>query len=147
MWNRSYNELIPRFFLYAGSILIFISIFFEWDVITNIMTGETRIDYGYYRVEVIILFIISLFPIIMYENGVRFARYYILIIFIQIIVFSSTYRMYAAIYSVETGIGFYFAMIGGLFQLIGMLVIIINECIQRRNSPPHLRSKQIKIHQ
>jgi hypothetical protein len=132
MFNK---ENLPRFFLYIGSILIFISIFFEWDIITNIITGETRSDFGYERIEVIILFIISLIPIIMYEKGIRFAGYYIMSIFIEIIVFSSMYRIYAAIYTVDTGIGFYFAMTGGVFQLFGIIAIILIEWFQRRSSP------------
>ncbi len=134
----SYKEHIPRFFLYTGSILIFISIFLEWDIITNIMTGETTIDYGYNREEVIILFIISFIPIILYEKGIRVAVYYFLLILIEIVVFSLSNRMYAAIYSVESGVGYYFTLIGGLFQLIGMIAIIIIERIKRKSSPPIL---------
>lgn len=144
--NMFNKENLPRFFLYIGSILIFISIFFEWDIITNIITEETRIEYGYERIEVIILFIISLIPIIMYEKGIRFAGYYIMFIFIEIVVFLSTYRMYAAIYAVETGIGFYFAMTGGVFQLFGVIVIILIEWFQRRSSPTTDRSEQVVDH-
>jgi hypothetical protein len=131
-----YKENLPRFFLDIGSILIFISIFLEWDIITNIITGETRIEYGYERVEVIILFIISLIPIIMYEKGIRFASYYILIIFAEVVVFTLSNRVYIAIYAVDTGTGYYCAMTGGVLQLFGVIVIILIEWFQRRSSPP-----------
>ena len=132
----SYKEHIPRFFLYCGSILIFISIFLEYEIITNTMTDETTTDYGYNNPPIVILFLVSLIPIILYEKKIKNNVGYILIIFLEIIIWVSSLRMHILIYSVETGIGFYFAMIGGLFQLIGILLIIIIEQIKRKKCAP-----------
>ena len=131
----SYKEYIPRILLYTGSIFIFISIFLEWAIITNIMTGDTIIDYGYDRLEIIIFFVISFIPIILYEKGIRSTAYYILIILVEIFVFATSYRMYLQLYTVETGIGYYFALTGGLLQIIGIFSVIIIERMKNKMRP------------
>jgi hypothetical protein len=129
------KEYIPRVFLFSGTILIFISIFLKWATISHITTGDTTYEYGYDRLEIIILFIFSFVPIIMYEKKVRYTAYYLLVILIELILFTASYRFYLAIYAVKTNIGYYFALIGGLLQLIGILSIIVIERRKKKMRP------------
>lgn len=142
----SNKEYIPRFFLICGSIFIFISIFLEWETITDLMTGDTTISYGYDRPSIIILFFVSLFPIILYERGIIVAKYYMLVILVEIILFTFSLQAHPAMYVVETRVGYYFTLIGGFFQLIGMLTIFIIEKVKRKNVPTTDRSEHIGKH-
>ncbi len=115
-----------------GSILIFISIFLEWAIVTHIIFGNTTYEYGYDRPLIIILLSISFIPIILYELKKRFTYQYLAIPVCEFIVFSFSLPAYVAIYSVETGIGLYFALVGIFFQFIGIVVAIIIEWIKRK---------------
>jgi hypothetical protein len=132
----SYKEHIPRFFLYTGSILMFISIFLKWASITNTMTGETTTDYGYNRPGIIIILIISIIPIVLYEQRREFTLRYLLFPFIEYVIFGIFQPLYIAIYSVETEIGFYIALIGWLFQIVGIFTAIIIERVKKKHIRP-----------
>ena len=121
-----------------GSILIFISIFLEWAIVTHIVFGTTTYEYGYDRPLIIILFSISFIPIILYETKKRFTLQYLGISICEYIVFSISLPAYLAIYAVETGIGFYFALVGIFFQFIGIVVAIIIEWVKRKHMLPQL---------
>jgi hypothetical protein len=108
------------------------------------MSGETTYEYGYDRLGLNVIFVISLIPIFLFEIDIRFTKRFLLIPFIEFFIFGAIQPMYLLIYAAETGIGVYIAELGMLFQLIGVLIAVVFERTNKKSLlyQPQLRAER-----
>jgi hypothetical protein len=138
------KEYIPRFLLYTGSVLIFISLFARWETLVNVGTGETIITYGYQRLDAILVLFISSIPIISYEYKGENNISHLFIPFFEFVILVIFQPAHLLIYAVEVGYGYYLALLGILYQLIGIIAAIMIERIKKEtDAPPTDRSEQV----
>lgn len=126
-----YKKHVPLIFFVAGSGFIVMSGFLVWATITVFGSGEKSYVYGYERPDLYIILIISLITVFLLEFDVRFSKSSILIPLISLFLFAATQPLYISASTVKTGIGMYIALLGILFQFIGVVIAAIFENISK----------------
>jgi hypothetical protein len=128
----TYKKNVPRFFLISGSGLIFLSVLLLWATAAHIISGENIYDYGYDRPGLYIIFVLSLVPVFLFEIDIKFTKRFLLIPLIEFIMFGAIQPMCLFAYAVEPGIGLYIAELGVLFQLIGIIIAVMFESLNKQ---------------
>ena len=137
---------IPKILLQLGTILIFISLFFVWFSYIYI-SGERKDIYGYERDGIIIILTLSIIinVYVILRKKVDLIIFWVPFLELGIYYIEKSIEVLVTDETVyEEGIGWIFALIGIILQLIGVIIgILLTLKKKETNAPPTDRSEQV----